>query len=166
MYWDEAANIVQETSQLTVGHLHTPLLVFVLTGCFYALLAVNLRVWLCKQYRIAQMNVTEMNFVPPVLWWRTALGWLINVVALYTAFTFVHSRLSRRPTGNSQGGIEAFLYMVSETLELLAAWLQNILLHTTRLEIRVLWKMFKVSFPPSPPHPSTPLPSHSQLSHL
>jgi hypothetical protein len=145
VYWDETASVIQETSQLTLGHLHQPLLVFVLTGVFYALLAVNLQVWLFKQYRIAQMNVTQMNFVPPFLWWRAALGALINLVALYTAFTFVHSRLSRKPSGDSQGGIEAFLYMVSETLELLAGWLHNILMHTTRLELRVLWKMFKAN---------------------
>jgi len=145
VYWDHTAKALQDTSQATVGQLHQPMYTFVMVGFFYMLLALNLQVWLFKQFRMAQMNVAEMNFVPPVLWWRAALGAVLNLVALYAAFQFVHSRLNSRPSGDSSGGIEAFLYMVSETLELLAGWLQTMLLHTTRLEIRLLWKMFKGS---------------------
>jgi hypothetical protein len=116
MYWDHASSAVHETSQLTLGQLNGSHLTFIITGLFYSLATVNLQVWLFKKFRMAQMNVTEMNFSPPLLWWRAALSTLLNVVALYTAFMFVHSRLTHQPTGDSRGGVEAFLYMLSETL--------------------------------------------------
>ena len=127
VYWDSAANALQEASQNTVGQLQSDMLTWVMSALFHVLLAANLHVWLCKQFRLAQMDFARMTFAPPLLWWRTALSALVNVVAVYSAFTFVHSRLSRPPSGDSSGGIEAFLYMVSETLEMLAGWVHTVL---------------------------------------
>ena len=106
VYWDHTAKALQETSEVPVGQLHQPLDTFVMAGLFHLLIAVNLQVWLFKQFRMAQMNVAQMNFVPPFLWWRSALGALLNLVALYSAFQFVHSRLNSKPSGDSSGGIE------------------------------------------------------------
>ena len=106
VYWDHTAKALHETSEVTVGQLHQPMYTFVMAGLFHLLIAVNLQVWLFKQFRMAQMNVAQMNFVPPFLWWRSALGALLNLVALYSAFQFVHSRLNSKPSGDSSGGIE------------------------------------------------------------
>ena len=74
----------------------------------------------------------------PFVFWREGLGLAINYVAFISFFWMVYQRVSSKPTGDSSGGIDSVLFIISETVEALAFFVKDTLIRTSRLELRCL----------------------------
>ncbi|KAJ1483617.1 hypothetical protein T484DRAFT_2573562 [Baffinella frigidus] len=122
--------------EASIGRLVSSQVEGAVFSMFALLLAAWIHVHVCRYVRLALLSDAGGN--APYLIQRTLLSVILSWVACHAAFSFVYSRISAPPSGDSKGGLEAFLFMFSETLEMVAIQLQTILQQTTRLELRLI----------------------------
>jgi len=132
---DQGWKVLSDAANQTLGKARSIVILEWIHFSFCALVATSVYTWIKKQFRLANASVSPLR-PAPFVFWREGLGLAINYVAFFTFFGMVYQRVSSKPTGDSSGGIDSVLFVISETVEALALFVTDTVIRTSRLELR------------------------------